>query len=195
MYERRSLQTFISNVKYKYQDEYCSWKYQLPSTFAKPVHPVILAANNTHEGNSRTTNISLLHRVHPVVWLVVVCAVCFAGQIEWHLWWLIDKVMNEIDSSIDHQKIKSPPSPSWSFWCTPSPQWAWGCQFLSRSPSKGNLWSVLEPSRYNGLKPWTNLFQFIFAISVFLRDTAVRALVWNNGTLLCKIDFNRNLSF
>ena len=25
--------------------------------------------------------------------------------------------------------------------------------------------------------------------------TAVRALVWNNGTLLCKIDFNRNLSF
>ena len=28
-----------------------------------------------------------------------------------------------------------------------------------------------------------------------LLDTAVRALVWNNGTLLCKIDFNRNLSF
>ena len=27
------------------------------------------------------------------------------------------------------------------------------------------------------------------------RYTAVRALVWNNGTLLCKIDFNRNLSF
>ena len=26
-------------------------------------------------------------------------------------------------------------------------------------------------------------------------NTAVRALVWNNGTLLCKIDFNRNLSF
>ena len=25
--------------------------------------------------------------------------------------------------------------------------------------------------------------------------TAVKALVWNNGTLLCKIDFNRNLSF
>ena len=25
--------------------------------------------------------------------------------------------------------------------------------------------------------------------------TAVRALVCNNGTLLCKIDFNRNLSF
>ena len=25
--------------------------------------------------------------------------------------------------------------------------------------------------------------------------TAVRALVWNSGTLLCKIDFNRNLSF
>ena len=25
--------------------------------------------------------------------------------------------------------------------------------------------------------------------------TAVRALVWNNGTLLCKIEFNRNLSF
>ena len=28
-----------------------------------------------------------------------------------------------------------------------------------------------------------------------LELTAVRALVWNNGTLLCKIDFNRNLSF
>ena len=26
-------------------------------------------------------------------------------------------------------------------------------------------------------------------------DTAVKALVWNNGTLLCKIDFNRNISF
>ena len=26
-------------------------------------------------------------------------------------------------------------------------------------------------------------------------NTAVRALVWNNGTLLCKIIFNRNLSF
>ena len=25
--------------------------------------------------------------------------------------------------------------------------------------------------------------------------TAVKALVWNNGTLLCKIDFNRNISF
>ena len=25
--------------------------------------------------------------------------------------------------------------------------------------------------------------------------TAVRALVWNNGTLLCKINFNRNLNF
>ena len=33
-------------------------------------------------------------------------------------------------------------------------------------------------------KSWSN---FIF--------TAVRALVWSNGTLLCKIDFNRNLSF
>ena len=28
-----------------------------------------------------------------------------------------------------------------------------------------------------------------------LHITAVKALVWNNGTLLCKIDFNRNLSF
>jgi len=30
---------------------------------------------------------------------------------------------------------------------------------------------------------------------VHISSTAVRALVWNNGTLLCKIDFNRNLSF
>ena len=34
-----------------------------------------------------------------------------------------------------------------------------------------------------------------FHVNVWLIDTAVRALVWNNGTLLCKIDFNRNLSF
>ena len=51
------------------------------------------------------------------------------------------------------------------------------------------------------------LFSSIFKIKIFCMrcspllilsiwsDTAVRALVWNNGTLLCKIDFNRNLSF
>ena len=55
---------------------------------------------------------------------------------------------------------------------------------------------------------WRRLTLFIFAkqITKFWVNalfakvhkcsfTAVRALVWNNGTLLCKIDFNRNLSF
>ena len=40
------------------------------------------------------------------------------------------------------------------------------------------------------------LHQKYFSIAVETSHcTAVRALVWNNGTLLCKIDFNRNLSF
>ena len=47
--------------------------------------------------------------------------------------------------------------------------------------------------------------EFVFckraATDVLLRSgivdptTAVKALVWINGILLCKIDFNRNLSF
>ena len=47
----------------------------------------------------------------------------------------------------------------------------------------------------------TNNIGLIWFMSISSSDfgllccTAVRALVWNNSTLLCKIDFNRNLSF
>ena len=35
----------------------------------------------------------------------------------------------------------------------------------------------------------------VLQINCHIFPTAVKALVWNNGTLLCKIDFTRNLSF
>ena len=50
-------------------------------------------------------------------------------------------------------------------------------EFLSTYLTK--FWNIRQ--QHNNLSNW--------------QDTAVRALVWNNGTLLCKIDFNRNLSF
>ena len=64
-----------------------------------------------------------------------------------------------------------------------------------------NLWSL----QLSLLVPISLVFSFgdkgrvqkmRFLVSlVRLAPTAVKALVWNNGTLLCKIDFNRNLSF
>ena len=40
-----------------------------------------------------------------------------------------------------------------------------------------------------------SVFRWSAPMIAVVRFTAVRALVWNNGTLQCKIDFNRNLSF
>ena len=47
----------------------------------------------------------------------------------------------------------------------------------------------------SGLVSPRNLVHLWSAKFCNFHTTAVRALVWNNGTLLCKIDFNRNLSF
>ena len=38
-------------------------------------------------------------------------------------------------------------------------------------------------------------FVYVIGDFILLRCTAVKALMWNNGTALCKIEFNRNLSF